>query len=167
MKANFFMFRNSAGFTLLELVIVILVIVILVAVALPQYQKVVEKSRATEGVILIRAILEAQQLYHLANGTYSKDLEELDIQVPGDVSTPKGHALSVRSTKFFDCSAASTGTDESIIAYCSRRGLQGSYYIYALKDKAIRCGWGSGSPGGAKWCKLLTGKTARGSLVKL
>ena len=56
MKANFFMFRNSAGFTLLELVIVILVIAILVAVALPQYQRTVAKSRYKSMFPIAKAI---------------------------------------------------------------------------------------------------------------
>ncbi len=47
------------GFTLMELLVVILMIGILSAVAMPQYQKTVEKARATEAVLTGKAIQEA------------------------------------------------------------------------------------------------------------
>ena len=153
---------KSSAFTLIELLVVVLIVGILSAIALPQYEKAVEKSRAMEGIVLARAVLDAQQRYYLANGTYSKDLNELDIQIPGQAIAAKGHALSVQSAKYFDCSAASTGTDESLIVFCLRKNF--SYFIAARKStKKLHCGWGSGSPDGAKWCKLLTGKTENGA----
>ncbi|MBO7238532.1 MAG: type II secretion system protein [Elusimicrobiaceae bacterium] len=148
------------AFTLIELLVVVLIIGILAAIALPQYEKAVEKSRATEGIILTRAILDAQKRYYLANSTYTTDLNDLDIQIPGSEGTPSGNALSVQNAKYFNCSAASTGTHGNIIAYCLRNtsGTK-KYYIVAYKSiEGIRCGWGSGSPDGEKWCKLLTGK---------
>ena len=142
------------GFTLIELLVVVLIIAILAAVAVPQYNKAVERSRALEGIMLTRAILNAQQHYFLENGNYTKDLNDLNIQIPGQVGTPSGHALSVQSTQYFDCAAASTGTDKSVIAFCKRRDGVG-YYIFGRKDGKLRCSWGSGAPQGEKWCKLL------------
>ena len=79
MKANFFMFRNSAGFTLLELVIVILVIAILVAVALPQYQRTVAKSRYKSMFPIAKAIEVGQEHFYLTQGHYAKKLTDLDV----------------------------------------------------------------------------------------
>ena len=39
--------------------------------ALPQYQKAVEKSRATEAMAYAEAWLTGQQLYHMANGSFA------------------------------------------------------------------------------------------------
>lgn len=63
---NNFLGGSSAGFTLIEMLVVVLIIGILSAVALPQYQDAVEKSRVTEAMINARAILDGIQRFHQA-----------------------------------------------------------------------------------------------------
>ena len=57
--------KNKKGFTLLELLVVVLIIGILSAVALPQYQKAVEKSRATEAITLLGSLANAEEIYKI------------------------------------------------------------------------------------------------------
>ena len=66
------------GFTLIELLVVVLIIGILAAVAVPQYQLAVEKTRAAEAVVNVKALAEAAELYYLANGEYPFHSENLD-----------------------------------------------------------------------------------------
>ncbi len=76
-------FTGRLGFTLIELLVVILIIGILVAVAVPQYQKAVEKSRATQALTLLKSLVQAQKAYYLANGAYATKFDQLDVDMPG------------------------------------------------------------------------------------
>ena len=74
---------KNAGFTLIELLVVVLIIGILSAIALPQYEKAVEKSRLTEALGFFNTLYTAERAYQLANGVYTRNLDRLDITIPG------------------------------------------------------------------------------------
>ena len=81
---------SKKGFTLIELLVVVLIIGILSSVALPQYQKAVAKARLAEGLLVGKSIVNAEEVYKFANGTYTADLDSLDVTLPSGVTVEKG-----------------------------------------------------------------------------
>ncbi|ACC98830.1 PilE-like protein [Elusimicrobium minutum Pei191] len=85
--------KNNKGFTLIELLVVVLIIGILAAIALPQYTKTVEKSRAAEALLNLKAISDAANRFYLMNNTYNGiDISatgNLDIEPPATTATSK------------------------------------------------------------------------------
>ncbi len=63
------------GFTLVELLAVVLIIAILTAVGLPQYGRVVQKSRAAEAQSMLRSIYDSSE--RLANEFGYRSYEKL------------------------------------------------------------------------------------------
>lgn len=84
MKNNIVKKQNKSrkGFTLIELLVVVLIIGILAAVAVPQYQKAVEKAKATQAFSVIRTLAAAQEDYYLANGKYAFSFNDLAVDIP-------------------------------------------------------------------------------------
>ena len=84
--------KNSRAFTLIELLVVVLIIGILAAVALPQYQKAVRKSKATQVDVIINTATKAVDAYLLENGLpqgvvyFTGKNAVSTIDMPGDCS---------------------------------------------------------------------------------
>ena len=83
------MTTDFMGFTLIELLVVVLIIGILAAVALPQYQKAVERSKATQALTLLKSLGQAYEAHHLASGEWATTFDELAVDLTSWTGTTK------------------------------------------------------------------------------
>ncbi|WP_428050680.1 type IV pilin protein [Candidatus Avelusimicrobium caledoniensis] len=153
---------NNKAFTLIELLVVVLIIGILAAIAVPQYQKAVDKSRATKCLVGLRALRNAQESFYLTNGRIPTDFTELDIDFPGQLSND--HTQMVVDDVWFTLSeyvlcgvSGGLGGALHLLAYYPPNTAdalyRGSYFCRSTSDRA------------EKICQALGGKKlgSRGS----
>lgn len=75
---------KKQAFTLIELLVVVLIIGILAAIALPMYTKTVEKTRATQALLLLKSAGDAIARGFMEGtiGNENLDPNVLDIEIP-------------------------------------------------------------------------------------
>lgn len=81
---------RSAGFTLIEVMIVVVIVSILVAVALPAYQGSLQKGRRSDAMSGLLDASNRQQQFMLDQGRYTIDMRELGYAANPSI-TEEGH----------------------------------------------------------------------------
>lgn len=142
---------NKKAFTLIELLVVVLIIGILAAVALPQYQKAVEKAYFAEAVVQVKALGNAEKVYFLANGEYTRNWEDLDFSFVGTSDEP----YQLHQTKWFLSVENATGRNY-IHAGRKKDENDGRWYIvYYLPTDTMYCRALATDTKAQKVCKIF------------
>ena len=129
---------NLMGFTLIELLVVVLIIGILAAVALPQYQKAVEKSRATQALTLLKSVYNAAKAYQLASGSWPTSFDELAVEIPWTGTTNGisvgAHHKQGKSDKDWSIQILNSNSEGQgvVVTRISGSYIGGSFRIYSV-----------------------------------
>ncbi len=135
----------SRGFTLIELLVVVLIIGILASVALPEYNKAVERARATEAVNIFSILEKSVDLWILNNGFKEASFlpaegvpatESLDVDIS---CVPVDNGCK---SNYFSYSADMSS--DSVVIYAYRNGGTLYYVLYSEKvetDWNRKCGY--------------------------
>jgi prepilin-type N-terminal cleavage/methylation domain-containing protein len=137
------MHSNKKAFTLIELLVVVLIIGILAAIALPQYHKAVRRSRASEAITMLNAILKGQEEYFLIHGEYTNNIEDLSITIPPQKLSGNMSAEDKKSNYSYFCFEKRT---------CAAIIGSLDYPTFEFHTDG-----GSGI-NGRRWCQLSNGK---------
>jgi len=146
------------AFTLIELLVVVLIIGILSAIALPQYQKAVIKTRYNTLKTMTHSIVNAEEIYYMANNEYTQNLERLDIDPGGTPNTEQ--------QRDFDWGYCAVQTTSDIwYARCENTKIKMLYQVYFQRSASaagvrdcVYLGTDAGAVQNAV-CKSETGKT--------
>lgn len=137
------------GFTLIELLVVVLIIGILASVALPQYTKAVEKSRAAEGLAILKYMRTQGEVYMLANGgVCSEGFESTGIELSGNFKYYDSGIDEIACNKYWCFSTNSVNWGDDAPCYpdapMARRYVNGDpegELLYSLEYGSNYSGW--------------------------
>ena len=121
---------NRCGFTLVEIMITVVIIGVIAVLAIPRYTNSVERTRASDGVQILRTLFEAQELYFVEHNFYTDDSEALEID-PNEIFS-----------QYFDSIKISSVADN--LAEVTRKGSP-TYTLSIDIEAVISCSNGTGN----------------------
>jgi prepilin-type N-terminal cleavage/methylation domain-containing protein len=72
--------KNKSGFTLVELLVVVAIVGILASAGIPQYKRMVQKAKTSEGKVYLGSIHDAEAAFFAEFGAYGSNLTSMGVQ---------------------------------------------------------------------------------------
>ncbi len=79
---------NKKGFTLIELLTVVIILAILTSIALPQYQKTIYRTEASNALINLKSLYDSAKRFYAMNSTFPSSFADLDVKLLSDEDNP-------------------------------------------------------------------------------
>ena len=116
-------FRRSEGaakgFSLMELMVTVAIVGVLTAVAMPSYSGYIDRSRRGDGMDYLLKIAAAQEVYYLANKTYTSTLSSLNM----DATSSDKHYRATLLVSAQGFTIVGTGSGDGTTGHQSSDGL--------------------------------------------
>jgi len=114
--------RSARGFTLIEMMIVVVVVAILAAIALPSYNSHLRKSRRSDAVASLNAVLQAQERWRANNATYTSNMTDLGVPATsgdGYYTISTSTAVATAGRRYVATAAAVAGGRQAADTGCT------------------------------------------------
>lgn len=98
---------RTAGFTLIELMIVVVIVAILLMVGLPAYQGQVLKTKRALGKAELQEVMSRQEQYFVNNRAYATSLADLGLDNPYFIDADANNVASTSSLRIYQIALAS------------------------------------------------------------
>ena len=104
-------FRNSKGFTLVELMVVVIIVLVLAGIAVPVYMHYIQEGKKSEAYAVMDSVISGALVYFQKNNTYAgAGFDDFLAQDDVDNATYFTYALSNQSATSFTITATVNGS---------------------------------------------------------
>lgn len=113
--------KYKRGFTLIEVLVVVMILGVLAAISVPAYNKIIRKSRVSDGLNVLELLSSAEEKYYMQNEGYTSRLSRLNIPIKGEWQY--GSAVDQLKTRNFEYSKALGNTTNCVTATSKDSGM--------------------------------------------
>ena len=130
--------KHKKGFTLFEVLIVVVILGVLATIAVPTYNKLIKKSRVSDGLKVLDMLSNAQDKYFIEHGHYAQSLIALNAPI-------KEYRTQDPSNPYTDIITTNFTYDKHYQRHCitAEARIGGNYTLvknYKTKEKVVCIG---------------------------
>lgn len=133
--------KNTAGITLIELMIVMAIVAIIAAVAYPSYQEYMIKARRADATGAALELSQYLERYFTENGSYTQDRNGTAINIPASYLQSPGGGAPHYSINFGGANTpqAATTYDMTITPVSPVQQNDARCAILGINEQGVRC----------------------------